>query len=1111
MVLNSNTFNDVASSAGIVWSRHRGDEAISVNWLDYNQDGLPDLWISGHGYNSTSRNELFAGAKYPFLYINNGDGTFTNLFEEDWRRGSGGDTHGTNWIDFDNDGDPDVLVNSGGQLGEGGGQPNYFFVNRNSETGLLTEEAEEKGIVYQIGRSRSSVWFDGNNDGLLDFVNLVAARDDGLGANAYFEQQSDGTFINRSNAVGFNVPESSRYGQLADLTGDGKLDLVIQGTFQFPVAVYDYSSGFNFQDVTNQFNFPLTSDIPDDPTADFEDTTSARDSVIADFDGDGDNDIFLVRSSVDIIEPSVAQNKGSIVSSDLILRNPGEEIGYSFQTSGTVAIDFFSLNGIKADLNPNEIFIGAEGRNPTLAELEAFVDISSDTTEPAVSNDSPKTDEVDPVAALALSPSSSGVSGLSNSQDRGVYIGYEPSTQTWEIRLKSNSFESLRSAVESTSNITNLQPIGFTNVDPASNALTDQLWLNNSNGQFSLSNDPVFDNPTLAQSVVSGDFDNDKDLDLYLANAYSTFNQPNILYENQGDGNFSIVPVAGGAESSAVGPLWLDFEMGSKLATSDYNNDGFLDIFVGSTVGRSPRKTYLSSPSQLYKNQGNSNNWLLIDLEGTQSNRDGIGAQVRVTSGGTTQLREQNGGTHHFAQNDTRLHFGLAGDSTVSRIEVSWSSGTTQVLENVNVNQILTIVEPGSDRGDDSGGAGNDSLVGTAQSDTLEGNGGDDTLIGGEGNDLILGGTGFDVLEGNDGDDTLNGEDDNDRLLGGLGFDSLNGGAGSDTINGNEGDDIIEGGDGLNLLEGEDGNDTITGGADTDEVFGGNDEDVIVGNDGDDILNGGEDNDTLEGNNGNDIIRGDGERDLIDGGTGNDTLLGGDGFDVLLGNDDNDFLDGEGGLDTLDGGEGNDTIVGGNGDDTIVGGAGNDVVLESGDFNFTLTNTTLIGRGTDSFSEVEAVRVVGGGSANTIDASATNLNTTLEGGGSADTILGGSGNDEIIGQVGSDLLSGNAGSDRFVYFDPNRGGDTITDFALGQDSIVVSASGFGGDLSTGTLDASQFVIGNAASDSDDRFIYNANTSRLLYDSDGSGGNGVRIIANLSNGAVLSNEDIEVIA
>ncbi|WP_144867223.1 FG-GAP-like repeat-containing protein, partial [Hyella patelloides] len=807
MVLNNNSFQDVADSAGIVWSKHRGDESISVAWVDYNKDGLLDLWISGHGYNNAAPNALFPTAKYPFLYINNGNGTFTNLFESDWRRGNGGDTHGTNWFDLDNDGDSDVFVNSGGQLGAGGGQPNYLFVNRNSAIGLLTEESEDRDVVYQIGRSRSSVWFDGNNDGRLDFVNLVAARDDGLGANAYFEQQSNGTFTNRSNAVGFNVPGSSRYGQLADLTGDGKLDLVIQGTFEFPLAVYDVSSGNNFQDVTNNFNFPLTSDNPPDPTQDFENHTSARDTVIADFDGDGDNDIFLVRSEIKTILPSVSQDNNRIVSSDLIVRNPGQEIGYSFQTSGTVAIDFFDLNGVQADLNPNEIFIGASGRNPTAQELEAFVNINSATTETAVSNDNPRTDAVDRVAALALSPNNSGVTGLPGDRsERGVYINYDPGTQTWDIRFNSNNFASIRSAVESTTNITNLQSIGFTNVDPASNALTDQLWINNSNGQFTLSDDPVFANPTLAQSVVSGDFDNDKDIDLYVANAYSSFDRPNILYENQGDGTFTTVPLAGGAEGTAKGPLWLDFETGSKLATSDFNNDGFLDIYVGSTVARSPRKTYLSSPSQLYQNQGNSNNWLLIDLQGTQSNREGIGAQIRVTSGGTTQLREQNGGTHNFAQNDTRLHFGLAQDNIIEQVEISWPSGVTQVLNNVSANQVLTITEPFANdiAGDNSenflGGTGQtDRIEGLDGNDTINGFGGNDSLIGGDGSDSILGSEGNDTLLGNDGGDTLKGGSENDLIFGGSDLDRLEGNSGDDTLNGEAGNDFLTGGAGFDV------------------------------------------------------------------------------------------------------------------------------------------------------------------------------------------------------------------------------------------------------------------------------------------------------------------------
>ena len=93
----------------------------------------------------------------------------------------------------------------------------------------------------------------------------------------------------------------------------------------------------------------------------------------------------------------------------------------------------------------------------------------------------------------------------------------------------------------------------------------------------------------MSQSAVSADFDNDGYIDIYVANAYPSFNQPNILYQNQGDGTFIKVEVAGGAASYEVGPHRLDFEIGQRLAVADYDNDGFVDIVAGSTTAKSPR------------------------------------------------------------------------------------------------------------------------------------------------------------------------------------------------------------------------------------------------------------------------------------------------------------------------------------------------------------------------------------------------------------------------------------------------------------------------------------------------------------------------------------------
>ena len=96
----------------------------------------------------------------------------------------------------------------------------------------------------------------------------------------------------------------------------------------------------------------------------------------------------------------------------------------------------------------------------------------------------------------------------------------------------------------------------------------------------------------------------------------------------------------------------------------------------------------------LDRNLGNGNRWIMIDLEGTESNRDGIGAIVRVTAGGVTQMRVQDGGVHHRSQNHSRLHFGLAKNTQIEKITVQWPSGVVQELQSVKANQALRIKEP---------------------------------------------------------------------------------------------------------------------------------------------------------------------------------------------------------------------------------------------------------------------------------------------------------------------------------------------------------------------------------------------------------------------------------
>ncbi len=1070
--MNSNSFREVAQESGIEWSRHRGNEAFSIAWVDFNNDGYLDAWISGHGYNGAS--QQYPDGKYPYLYLNNGDGTFSNLFDSDWRGGSGGDVHGTTWVDFDNDGDQDFLAAGGGRLGDIGNVDtslltNKLFVNNG---GTLEEEGVARGIDNVIARSRSSVWFDGNNDGLLDVVVVTALRDDDQGYTAYFEQQADGTFVDRTFDVGLEVNESARYAQLADITGDGNLDLIIQGTYTSPLNIYDFSSGTIFEEVTDLV--PQLSDAPADPTFDFADHSSARDSIIADFNNDGHNDIYLTRSRIFTPEATIFQGSDTIASADLILQGGGE-IGLSFQTEGLFAFDSFDFSGRDAINAPsggfdvNNIFIGAEGRLATEEELAAIFGSGYDSSLTAGSDacvfcGEDHSGHNHSSAAFQLDPNDPTVAGIKSDRTaRGIYIGYEPRTNTWEIRVSSPANELVRVAVESDQEITNLSEINFTSADPNNLALSDQFLVYDPvSGEYQdLTVAAGLDAPTLSQSAVAADFDNDMDLDIYIANAYPSFNQPNILYENDGNGNFTRVELAAGAAGSEVGIHRLDFEVGQRLAIADYDNDGFVDILAGSTTARSPRKTYLGTPTQLFRNEeginGNTNNWLQIDLQGIQSNRDAIGARVLITTpDGVTQVREQNGGTHVFAQNSSRLHFGLGQNETISSLVVQWPSGEVTTLNNVAINQIIDIVEnfPSIITGD----SGNDSLLGGTQSDQILGLDGNDTLIGANNNDSLEGGTGDDSLVGGNDNDTLIGGSGRDTLIGGSGNDLLNGGGwrdslqgnnGTDTLFGGDGDDTLSGGADQDVLSGENGNDSLLGGTGNDALNGNDDNDTLYGEagsdtldggSGNDLLGGGEDNDLLLGGTGQDLLRGNRGRDTLEGDFGNDTLNGNEGDDILSGGADDDILVGEGGADVLDGGAGNDTLRGSNGNDILDGGDGSDRLIEFNNSDFILTNTQLIARGTDSISNFESARLVGGTGNNLLDASTvTELELVLEGAAGDDTLFGGTQNDTLKGLNDDDSLQGQDGDDSILG---GNGNDTLTG-SQGNDTIF---GGNGTDL-----------------------------------------------------------------
>jgi len=185
------------------------------------------------------------------------------------------------------------------------------------------------------------------------------------------------------------------------------------------------------------------------------------------------------------------------------------------------------------------------------------------------------------------------------------------------------------------------------------------------------------------------DYDNDSDLDLVIANGgifdnagrfrdTTTHEQRNLLLENDGEGNFADAgPVSGAAFALE--------KVSRGLAVGDLDNDGDPDIVIANN----------GQTADLLRNDlPNRGNALLIRTVGTRSNRDGIGARVKLWAGDETVIvREVKAGSSYLGQNDLRVHFGLGRASRAERIEVSWPGGAIDVLENVDANFVLTVVE----------------------------------------------------------------------------------------------------------------------------------------------------------------------------------------------------------------------------------------------------------------------------------------------------------------------------------------------------------------------------------------------------------------------------------
>lgn len=555
------------------------------------------------------------------LYLNNGNGTFTESAETALPERVG-DTHGAAWADFDNDGDQDLIQVVGAARGTGS-DGNLVYRN---EGGSFSQVAEVIGLASPLSRARHTTWLDWNNDGLLDILLSNAER---VEAPSAIQLQNAGYFSAAGEETGISFTTSSLFASIAFLKEPKHPPLLIVHAVAFPEAIVplgDTAVGDLWQDY-----FPSR-------------LANVTDIVFGDIDNDGLDDALLLRGQTrsDLDQPTDREL-------NFRLHTTGDSKSVQFQsagdldlTMGPIAESWWSLD---------EIYIGAQGYHPDAGKF-------------TLSTDSPA------VAGRAT------VTG-----EKYARIWFDETQRYWTIEAYSAAGETLSVLVDSDSEITRVNTVGFQDFTASDK---NTLFRNRSGN---LVDDPDFAQVTPRSNCYSaalGDFDNDMDLDAYAVCSDPVANAPNILYINNGSGSFAVAESAGDSSGTTLGT-------GDSVAIADYDQDGFLDIATSN--GRADRPLP-AGPTKLYRNQGNTNHWLLISLIGTASNRDGIGARVELSAGGVTQYRTQDNGSHARSQNDKAIHFGLSVFSSASRVTVYWPSGAVQTLKNVAADQRLVIREP---------------------------------------------------------------------------------------------------------------------------------------------------------------------------------------------------------------------------------------------------------------------------------------------------------------------------------------------------------------------------------------------------------------------------------
>jgi len=486
-------------------------------------------------------------------------------------------------------------------------------------------------------------FFDYNNDGYLDIYLVNGADLPGMKSevpptNKLYRNNGDGTFTDVTLEAGVG---DTTYGMgcvAGDYDNDGDEDLYV--TNFGANKLYRNNGDGTFTDVTLE--------------AGVGDTLWSYAAIFFDYDNDGDLDLF----SENYLDYSIAKDKKCYV---LTFRDYCSPFEYDGQPN-----NLYRNNGDGTFTNVTKeaglYTLKGKGMGAIAVDFDNDGDIDLYVTNDRVpgflylNNGDGTFTEVGIQAGVALSDNGAAMSGMG--PDAADY----DNDGDFDIYVPHYSYE------------------------------VNSLYSNDGNGFFSFASYTAgIAKYTLFYVGFAGkfvDYDNDGYKDILTGNGSSllhhhkkddmvTFEETNQMFRNNGDGTFNEV-------SKELGPAFQEKYVTRGVAVADYDNDGDMDILVCDW----------NDTAKLWRNNGgNRNNWLMVKTVGTRSNRDGMGARVKVTAGGITQTDQVKCGGSYLSDSDRRLHFGLGKSKTVDLIEVRWPSGLVEQFRDIKANQLVVLTE----------------------------------------------------------------------------------------------------------------------------------------------------------------------------------------------------------------------------------------------------------------------------------------------------------------------------------------------------------------------------------------------------------------------------------